>query len=110
MSFGKGLNQCNLVKQKLEKQVIFILSGVGATCVLKSAFNSTLDADIFRNFNVSHHTLQLLSKYYEDGCQRVFVPGIHLENYVPAADVIPNLPEEDSDNTRPTCKCLFVWH
>ncbi|XP_052774715.1 ATP-binding cassette sub-family A member 2-like isoform X2 [Mya arenaria] len=67
-------------------------SGVGATCVLKSPFNSTLDSDVLRtlNQNNSAHTLRLLSHYYQAGCERVFVPGIQLENYVPQAAVISN--------------------
>ncbi|XP_053393737.1 ATP-binding cassette sub-family A member 2-like isoform X2 [Mercenaria mercenaria] len=63
-------------------------SGVGATCVLKSPYNSSIDLDIFKNLNLSDHTLQLLSRYYERGCERVFVQGIQLENYVPRAAVV----------------------
>lgn len=66
------------------------VTGVGATCVLKTPFNGSLDTDIFRNLNLSDHTLQLLSRYYERGCERVFVPGIRLENYVPRAAIISN--------------------
>jgi len=67
-----------------------VFTGVGATCVLKSPFNSSLDADIFKNLNLSDHTLWLVSRYFEEGCERVFVPGIRLENYVPQAAVIPD--------------------
>ncbi|XP_052239441.1 ATP-binding cassette sub-family A member 2-like isoform X2 [Dreissena polymorpha] len=71
-------------------QTFHLPSGVGATCVLKSPFNSTLDEDALRNLNVSDHTLQLLAHYYEEGCERVFVNGIRLENYVPEAVIISN--------------------
>lgn len=73
-------------------------SGVGATCVLKKAKNSSIDQDIFRNLNVSHHTLELLAKYYEEGCERVFVNGIQLDNYVPRVDVITNKDKLKKDN------------
>jgi len=68
------------------------LPGVGATCVLKSPFNNTLDMDILKNLaqNISEHTFRLLAYYYREGCERVFVPGIRLENYVPQAAVISN--------------------
>ena len=87
------------------------ISGVGATCVLKSPYyNSSIDRDmsIFRNLNVSHRTLQLLAKYYEDGCERVFVNGIQLDNYVPSVDVISDKEKLKKDNItfHPTGKCI----
>lgn len=90
-----------------------LFSGVGATCVLKSPFNSSLDVDIFNNLNLSDHTLWLVSRYYEEGCERVFVPGIRLENYVPQAAVIDNeqIDDETGKNVRPTGKPgLFLYH
>ena len=71
---------------------------MGATCVLKSPKNSSFDQDIFRNLNVSHRTLELLSKYYESGCEKVFVRGIHLDNYVPQVDLISDKEKLKEDN------------
>lgn len=72
--------------------------------MLKSPFNSSLDADIFKNLNLSDHTLWLVSRYFEEGCERVFVPGIRLENYVPQAAVIDNGQIDDGTgkHVRPT--------
>ena len=77
---------------------ILNLTGVGATCVLKTPFNSSIDKDSIRNLNVSHHTLQLLARYYEEGCEKVFVNGIRLDNYVPQVQVLQDEKKLEKDN------------
>ncbi|KAK3577511.1 hypothetical protein CHS0354_026468 [Potamilus streckersoni] len=74
-------------------------SGVGATCVLKKPFNNSFDSDIFHSLNISQQTFELLSRYYEPGCERVFVSGIRLENYVPQAAVISTKGQADQINS-----------
>ena len=65
-------------------------SGIGATCVLKSPFNSTFDRDAAIRLKYYPHQFELFSKYFNKGCRSVFQPGIHLDNYIPDADVIHN--------------------
>jgi ATP-binding cassette subfamily A (ABC1) protein 2 len=69
-----------------------LASGVGATCVLKSPFNSSFDADILRSLNFTSHSLQLLEQYFESGCDSVFVKGLPMMNFVPPAPVLINPP------------------
>lgn len=68
-------------------------SGVAATCLLKSPFNSSFDSDILKSFNISKQTFELLSKYYASGCERAFSPGTQLKNYVPRASTVANIPD-----------------
>jgi len=65
-----------------------LASGVAATCVLKSPFNSSFDADRLRTMNFTTRSQQLLEKYYEAGCESVFVKGLAMMNFVPPAPVI----------------------
>ena len=52
-------------------------SGIGATCVLRSPFN------IFDIDYLKHKNYKLLLKYFEPSCEKVFVHGLPLENFVP---------------------------
>lgn len=63
----------------------YLPSGLGATCVLKKPFNNSFDADILKTItqNYSSSTFQLLSRYFEPGCESVFVHGLPLSNFVP---------------------------
>ena len=65
-----------------------LASGVAATCVLKSPFNSSFDADRLRTLNFTSRSQQLLEKYFEAGCESVFVKGLPMMNFVPPAAVI----------------------
>jgi len=65
-----------------------LASGVAATCVLKSPFNSSFDADRLRTLNFTSHSQHLLEKYFEAGCESVFVKGLPMMNFVPPAPVI----------------------
>nr|XP_042904131.1 ATP-binding cassette sub-family A member 2 isoform X3 [Parasteatoda tepidariorum] len=58
---------------------LYMPSGVGATCVLKSPFNNSFDA----RMNFSARNYDLLSAYFEPSCESVFVPGLPLDNFVP---------------------------
>jgi len=64
-------------------------SGVAATCVLKSPFNSSFDADRLRMINSSSsEQLVLLERYYQAGCESVFVNGLPLMNFVPPSATV----------------------
>ncbi|UYV63452.1 ABCA2 [Cordylochernes scorpioides] len=63
----------------LVNTLIHMPSGVGATCVLKHAFNNTFEEDL--NFNVREFSL--LAKYFEPSCESVFLPGLPPKNFVP---------------------------
>ncbi|KAK3087439.1 hypothetical protein FSP39_005943 [Pinctada imbricata] len=60
-----------------------LASGVGATCVLRSAYNSTFDVDWIHSANYSDKNFELLRRYYSDKCGSVFVSGIHIASYTP---------------------------
>ena len=78
-------------KDANSKQILgtfHLASGVAATCVLKSPFNSSFDADRLRTLNFTSHSQQLLEKYFEAGCESVFVKGLPMMNFVPPAPVI----------------------
>ena len=65
-------------------------SGVGATCLLKAPFNSSFDHDAAIELRSHPRSFELLSRYFNEECRSVFQPGIHLDNYIPDADVIHN--------------------
>lgn len=58
-------------------------SGIGATCVLRSPFNTTFDIDYLK-----HKNYKLLLKYFEPSCEKVFVHGLPLENFVPPLPIL----------------------
>ncbi|CAM1324270.1 ABCA2 (predicted) [Pycnogonum litorale] len=102
--------------RKLVKS-LHLPSGVGATCVLKSPFNDSIDIDML-NFTKSRN-FKLISEYFEPMCQSVFVPGVPLENFVPPIPIVtpptldpskhPNvsviLPVSDKPVYYPICHC-----
>nr|XP_020649018.1 ATP-binding cassette sub-family A member 2 [Pogona vitticeps] len=58
-------------------------SGVGATCVLKTAFNSTLD-QLVQSLNLnSNESKTLAAKYFDAMCVDSFTQGLPLSNFVP---------------------------
>uniref|UniRef100_A0A8C3VBE5 ATP-binding cassette sub-family A member 2 n=1 Tax=Catharus ustulatus TaxID=91951 RepID=A0A8C3VBE5_CATUS len=58
-------------------------SGVGATCVLKTPFNNTLDQPVQTlNLN-SNETKMLAAKYFDAMCIDSFTQGLPLSNFVP---------------------------
>ena len=63
-------------------------SGIGATCVLKSPFNSSFIHDTRITKKSRPHSFKLLSEYFNKECNSVFQPGIYLDNYIPNADII----------------------
>lgn len=75
-----------------------LASGVGATCVLRSPFNSSFDADILRTVNFTSRSQRLLEKYFNPGCDSVFVKGLPMMNFVPPAPVViqPSAAKNDS--------------
>lgn len=58
-------------------------SGVAATCILRSPFNSSFDADILKNINSTYRNFNLLNRYFVPACESVFVGGLPLQNFVP---------------------------
>uniref|UniRef100_A0A672UDG9 ATP-binding cassette sub-family A member 2 n=1 Tax=Strigops habroptila TaxID=2489341 RepID=A0A672UDG9_STRHB len=56
-------------------------SGVGATCVLKTPFNNTLDQPM-QNLN-SNESKMLAAKYFDAMCIDSFTQGLPLSNFVP---------------------------
>uniref|UniRef100_A0A8B9T0B0 ATP-binding cassette sub-family A member 2 n=1 Tax=Anas platyrhynchos TaxID=8839 RepID=A0A8B9T0B0_ANAPL len=58
-------------------------SGIGATCVLKTAFNNTLDQPMQTlNLN-SNESKMLAAKYFDAMCIDSFTQGLPLSNFVP---------------------------
>ncbi|XP_028297042.1 ATP-binding cassette sub-family A member 2-like isoform X2 [Gouania willdenowi] len=58
-------------------------SGVGATCVLKTPFNSTLD-QLARTLNPSADDSKMLAaRYFDSMCLDSFTQGVPLSNFVP---------------------------
>uniref|UniRef100_A0A8C8AZB2 ATP binding cassette subfamily A member 2 n=1 Tax=Otus sunia TaxID=257818 RepID=A0A8C8AZB2_9STRI len=58
-------------------------SGVGATCVLKTAFNNTLDQPM-QTLNLdSNESKMLAAKYFDAMCIDSFTQGLPLSNFVP---------------------------
>lgn len=61
----------------------YLPSGIGATCVLKSAFNSTLDQQV-QSLNLnSNESKMLAAKYFDAVCLDSFTQGLPLSNFVP---------------------------
>ncbi|XP_064420182.1 ATP-binding cassette sub-family A member 2 [Latimeria chalumnae] len=59
-------------------------SGVGATCVLKTPFNSTLD-QLVQTLNLNTNESKMLAaKYFDAMCLDSFTQGLPLSNFVPA--------------------------
>ncbi|XP_050394470.1 ATP-binding cassette sub-family A member 2 [Patella vulgata] len=94
-------------------------SGLGATCVLRSAHNSSFDTDLLRDNNFDYKTFELLSRYYNEECQQVFTSGLHLDSYIPDAisptsstkinftePDTPLGPSYSSSHYYPSCQCL----
>ena len=63
-------------------------SGDGATCVLKSPFNNSFDADMLKRLNFSYGDFKMVSHYFNPECESVFVRGLPLENFVPPAPTV----------------------
>ncbi|MEE6504928.1 hypothetical protein FKM82_005378, partial [Ascaphus truei] len=58
-------------------------SGIGATCVLKTAFNSTLD-QLVQSLNLnSNESKMLAAQYFDAMCVDSFTQGLPLSNFVP---------------------------
>ena len=75
-------------------------AGVGATCVLRSAHNSSFDSELIAQINHTRRNYRLLERYFEPRCRDVFVHGITLNNFVPEAgtpDVMPTSSSEETD-------------
>ncbi|KAG7281475.1 hypothetical protein CRUP_012418 [Coryphaenoides rupestris] len=64
-----------------------LLSGVGATCVLKTPHNSTLDSTLEQlalNLNPSaNESKTLAARYFDSMCLDSFTQGVPLSNFVP---------------------------
>ncbi|XP_039629926.1 ATP-binding cassette sub-family A member 2 isoform X3 [Polypterus senegalus] len=58
-------------------------SGIGATCVLKTPFNSTLD-QLAQTLNLnSNESKMLAAQYFDSMCLDSFTQGVPLSNFVP---------------------------
>ena len=64
-------------------KLYLIIEGVAATCVLRSAFNSSFDEALIQHFNHTFSNFKLLMKYFEPECESVFRHDIPLDNFVP---------------------------
>uniref|UniRef100_A0A8C5QFN3 ATP-binding cassette sub-family A member 2 n=1 Tax=Leptobrachium leishanense TaxID=445787 RepID=A0A8C5QFN3_9ANUR len=61
----------------------YLPSGIGATCVLKTAFNSTLD-QLVQSLNLNGNESKMLAAQYFDAmCVDSFTQGLPLSNFVP---------------------------
>ncbi|KAM4020093.1 ATP-binding cassette sub-family A member 2 [Anomaloglossus baeobatrachus] len=61
----------------------YLPSGIGATCVLKTAFNSTLD-QLVQSLNLnSNESKMLAAQYFDAMCVDSFTQGLPLSNFVP---------------------------
>ncbi|KAM4661795.1 ATP-binding cassette sub-family A member 2 [Discoglossus pictus] len=61
----------------------YLPSGIGATCVLKTAFNSTLD-HLVQTLNLnSNESKMLAAQYFDAMCVDSFTQGLPLSNFVP---------------------------
>ncbi|GAB1604923.1 ATP-binding cassette sub-family A member 2-like, partial [Argonauta hians] len=83
-------------------------SGVGATCVLKSPYNVSFSG------NDLHKNYKLLLKYFEDSCEKVFVHGLPLDNFVPPLPLSKDKNNKmksnitwptENEHYYPLCKC-----
>ncbi|XP_021369630.1 ATP-binding cassette sub-family A member 2-like isoform X2 [Mizuhopecten yessoensis] len=99
-------------------QTFHLASGVGATCVLKSTHDRTFGFHNPSNITGNQKQFELLYRYYETQCGKVFVSGIHIKSYVPRVQIINNednlddnytipSPESPSEEIKyyPTCHC-----
>jgi len=97
-------------KDASSKQILgtfHLASGVGATCVLKSPFNSSFDADRLRTLNFTSRSQRLLEKYFEAGCESVFVKGLPMMNFVPPAPVIIDIDTINNSSPLASGKSLY---
>uniref|UniRef100_A0A3Q3SME2 ATP-binding cassette sub-family A member 2 n=1 Tax=Mastacembelus armatus TaxID=205130 RepID=A0A3Q3SME2_9TELE len=70
-------------------------SGVGATCVLKTPFNSTLD-QLAQTLNPSaNNSKTLAARYFDSMCLDSFTQGVPLSNFVPPPP--SPVPSDDPD-------------
>ncbi|XP_076021246.1 ATP-binding cassette sub-family A member 2 [Genypterus blacodes] len=60
-----------------------LLSGVGATCVLKMPFNSTLDQLAPTLNPTANNSKTLAARYFDSMCLDSFTQGVPLSNFVP---------------------------
>ncbi|XP_072287523.1 ATP-binding cassette sub-family A member 2 isoform X4 [Pyxicephalus adspersus] len=61
----------------------YLPSGIGATCVLKTAFNNTLD-QLVQSLNMnSNESKMLAAQYFDAMCVDSFTQGLPLSNFVP---------------------------
>ncbi|XP_076853951.1 ATP-binding cassette sub-family A member 2 isoform X2 [Brachyhypopomus gauderio] len=64
-------------------ETLLMPSGVGATCVLKTPFNNTLD-QLAQTFNpYAHNAKTLATRYFDPMCLDSFTQGVPLSNFVP---------------------------
>ncbi|XP_078141495.1 ATP-binding cassette sub-family A member 2 [Centroberyx gerrardi] len=78
--------RCKLSPDASPQKIINTLrlpSGVGATCVLKTPFNSTLD-QLAQTLNPSaNNSKTLAARYFDSMCLDSFTQGVPLSNFVP---------------------------
>ena len=80
-------------------KTFFMPSGVSATCVLRTPFDSPFDSDILKKINSTHRNYKLLKRYFEPSCESVFVKGLTLDNFVPAEhELTPTVTPEGRTN------------
>ncbi|PKU38625.1 atp-binding cassette sub-family a member 2 isoform x1 [Limosa lapponica baueri] len=83
---AKALGSIRLSPDASPQQLVntfHLPSGVGATCVLKTAFNNTLDQPMQTlNLN-SNESKMLAAKYFDAMCIDSFTQGLPLSNFVP---------------------------
>ncbi|XP_044162592.1 ATP-binding cassette sub-family A member 2 isoform X1 [Bufo gargarizans] len=82
----------------------YLPSGIGATCVLKTAFNSTLD-QLVQSLNLnSNESKMLAAQYFDAMCVDSFTQGLPLSNFVP-------LPPSPAPSEYPTEEDLaHLWN
>jgi len=69
-------------------RTFYLPSGLGATCVLKTPFNSSFDFDVLLSrLNDTRQNFPLIKDYFDDSCQSVFVGSQPLMNFVPPVSV-----------------------
>ncbi|XP_062310063.1 LOW QUALITY PROTEIN: ATP-binding cassette sub-family A member 2 [Osmerus eperlanus] len=78
--------RCKLSPDASPQKIVNTLrlpSGVGATCVLKTPFNSTLD-QLAQTLNPSaNNSKTLAARYFDSMCLDSFTQGVPLSNFVP---------------------------
>lgn len=103
---GQPFNQSNDAGPDQLIRTFLYPSGIGATCVLKSPFNTTFDIDYLK-----HKNYKLLLKYFEPSCEKVFVHGLPLENFVPPLPIHDKKHQIDYSKPKPAeryytlCSC-----